>query len=170
MENRSLFWHLLYVKARSEKKVARQLLLSGIHFYLPQIKTLRQWHDRKKLIEVPLFPSYIFVKLNSTDEYFKCQSMLGVCSFVKTNRKAVTLPNALIDQIEIIEKNGENIEISKEYFSPGQVFQIQHGALAGLFCEIAERCGTSKVLVRVEFLNRNIILDLPISYLSSKAV
>ena len=55
-------WHAIYVASRQEKKVLEALLNKKIEAYLPLIKTLRQWSDRKKLVEFPLMPGYVFVK------------------------------------------------------------------------------------------------------------
>ena len=56
-------WYVLYIKARNEKKTALMLEKFGIEVYCPTIKEVRQWSDRKKTVEVPLFNSYIFVHL-----------------------------------------------------------------------------------------------------------
>ena len=56
-------WYVLYTKARNEKKTALMLEKLGIEVYCPTIKEVRQWSDRKKTVEVPLFNSYIFVHL-----------------------------------------------------------------------------------------------------------
>jgi transcription antitermination factor NusG len=56
-------WYVLYTKARNEKKTALILEKSGIDVYCPIVKEVRQWSDRKKTVEVPLFSSYLFVHL-----------------------------------------------------------------------------------------------------------
>jgi len=56
-------WYVLYTKARNEKKTASMLQKFGIEVYCPIVKEVRQWSDRKKTIEVPLFSSYLFVHL-----------------------------------------------------------------------------------------------------------
>ena len=56
-------WYVLYTKARNEKKTALMLEKFGIEVYCPTIKKVRQWSDRKKTVEFPLFNSYIFVHL-----------------------------------------------------------------------------------------------------------
>ena len=54
------FWHALYVRSRMEKKVLSQLEESGYKAYLPLITQVKQWSDRKKKVEEPLFKSYVF--------------------------------------------------------------------------------------------------------------
>ena len=56
-------WYVVYTKARNEKKTALILEKSGIDVYCPIVKEVRQWSDRKKTVEVPLFSSYLFVHL-----------------------------------------------------------------------------------------------------------
>ena len=52
-------WNVVYTASRQEKKVAQRLLENGIENYLPVIKVLNQWSDRKKLVEKPLFNGYV---------------------------------------------------------------------------------------------------------------
>ena len=54
-------WYLLYTKPRAEKKVALELGLKGYELFLPLQRTLKQWSDRKKWVEEPLFKGYIFI-------------------------------------------------------------------------------------------------------------
>ncbi|CAN0601278.1 unnamed protein product, partial [Ectocarpus sp. 12 AP-2014] len=60
-------WYVLYVKPKNEKKVAERLLSHQIEVYCPMIKEVKQWSDRKKTIEVPLFKSYVFVQIAESD-------------------------------------------------------------------------------------------------------
>ncbi len=59
-------WFVVYVKPRNEKKAAQQLQDLGLTVYCPLITQIRQWSDRKKKVETPLIPSYIFVKLEES--------------------------------------------------------------------------------------------------------
>ena len=60
-------WFAVYVKSRCEKKVSQQLDDMGIESFLPLITRIKQWSDRKKKVEEPLFRSYIFVNITSSD-------------------------------------------------------------------------------------------------------
>jgi transcription antitermination factor NusG len=60
-------WHALYTKPRHEKKVADQLLDKRIDTYLPLRKILKQWSDRKKWVEEPLFKSYVFIHADAKE-------------------------------------------------------------------------------------------------------
>ena len=67
-------WYVVYTKPKWEKKVAEQLIQKGIECYCPLITKVRQWSDRKKKIEVPLFNSYVFVRLAEADRNLVFQS------------------------------------------------------------------------------------------------
>ena len=60
-------WYVVYTKPRWEKKVVEQLNQKGIECYCPLITQVRQWSDRKKKVDVPLFNSYVFVHLEESD-------------------------------------------------------------------------------------------------------
>ena len=62
-------WYAVYTKPRSEKKLADRLNEHGIEAYLPLRKTLKQWSDRKKMVEEPLITSYVFVNITN-ENYF----------------------------------------------------------------------------------------------------
>lgn len=67
-------WYVVYTKPKWEKKVAQQLIEKGIECYCPLITKVRQWSDRKKKIEVPLFNSYVFVRLAEAERNLVFQS------------------------------------------------------------------------------------------------
>src|SRR5690606_20682493 len=60
-------WFVLYTKPRAEKKTAEQLARMGVEVYCPVVRTMRQWSDRKKKVDIPLFSSYLFVNLTEEE-------------------------------------------------------------------------------------------------------
>ena len=64
MEKNTKKWHVIYTAPRAEKKVNERLESQGVETYLPLQKTLRQWSDRKKKVSIPLFNSYVFVRVD----------------------------------------------------------------------------------------------------------
>ncbi|MCK5034403.1 MAG: UpxY family transcription antiterminator, partial [Candidatus Sabulitectum sp.] len=73
-------WYAIYTKARNEKKVASLFLRDGIEHYLPLIKRIKFWSDRKKQVEEPLFSSYVFVHIKE-QEHLKVLKTTGVVRF-----------------------------------------------------------------------------------------
>src|SRR3954469_19387869 len=112
MDNFKQSWYVIYTRPRHEKKVVEELEELKIETFLPQINTLRQWHDRRKYLKAPLFPSYVFVHLKVEQEYFKSLTSESVLYFVRTGKKIVPVSNSIIDDIKVIVNTGKDIEVS----------------------------------------------------------
>lgn len=160
-------WHVIYTMPRHERKVATELNNAKISYYLPLKKELRKWHDRKKYIDVPLFQSYIFVKLKNLSDYYEGLKIEGVLNYVRFGKDIARVSDKVVEDIRIIADSGEEIEVSAAYFQPGQQLFISQGPLTGVSCEIVHFNNKEKILVRIHFLQRNLLLALPASYLLS---
>ena len=74
-------WYAIYVKSTNEKKVFKTLDDIGIESFLPLITKMKQWSDRRKKVEEPLFRSYLFVNITLSD-YYKVLNVNGVVKFI----------------------------------------------------------------------------------------
>jgi transcription antitermination factor NusG len=93
-------WYAVYTRSRMERKVADQLNKINIENYCPLNKVLKQWSDRKKLVEEPLFTSYVFVKV-SQKQMNSIRLVYGVVNFVCWLGKPAVI---LASEIELIKK------------------------------------------------------------------
>ena len=157
-------WYAVYVKSRSEKKVAAELIALGIDHYLPLQKLLKQWSDRKKWVEEPLFRSYIFVKINQTD-YYNVLNVTGAVKYISFEGKAVAVPEQQIEAIRYFldEKDPEVME--DLHWEKGQKVEVISGSLTGLKGELIEVKGKNKVSVEIEAVAKTILLRIPKSKL-----
>lgn len=167
-------WHILYVKSRHEIKVDNLLREVGLESFLPLIKTVRVWSDRKKTIDVPLFPSYVFVKIENAKDFYKAQSINGACTFVKCGNSYSTIRDNEIQKIKFLLATEDILDVEKttDRLEEGEIALIQYGAFTGLECEILNINNNNKIVVRMDSINQNITATLPSHYLSklSKAV
>ena len=85
-------WFAIYVKSRHEKSVHAELQQKGIESSLPLMTVTRQWSDRRKKVEVPLFRSYVFVIIDISKEKFDVLQTDGVVKFVTFNNVTVPIP------------------------------------------------------------------------------
>src|SRR5258708_16411451 len=154
-------WYLIYTKPRHEKKVSQRLTEMNINSFLPTRKILRNWHDRKKYVDEPLFPSYIFIYLNDMQNYYEGIDAEGALYYVRSGKEISRVSDSVIDGIKLVANKGENIEVSSNSFQPGRRLVISQGALTGLSCEVIRFDNKQKLLVRLELLQRNILLSLP---------
>jgi transcription antitermination factor NusG len=159
-------WYVMYTKTRHEKRVVDQLEELQIQSFLPVVKTLRVWSDRKKYIDMPLFPSYVFVNLQDDKSYYDSLEITGILHYVRSGKTIARVRDSIIHNIKlIISQEDGNIEVSSEYLSPGKTVYIKEGPFTGFCCEVIEHKGKQKILVRIELLQRSILLDLPVEYL-----
>src|SRR4030095_11819723 len=100
MNNFSSAWYVIYTRPCHEKRAVEHLAQLNIETFLPCIVTLRKWHDRKKYLEAPLFPSYAFVHLKTAQEYFDSLNNESVLYYVKNGKKIAHIPDSVVDDIK----------------------------------------------------------------------
>ncbi|WP_165877953.1 UpxY family transcription antiterminator [Pedobacter psychrotolerans] len=161
--DKKIFWHVIYTRPKQEKKLASQLSDLNIKCFLPLIKDVRQWHDRKKVVELPLFPSYVFVNITNTEELYKSSELNGFVSYVKFGSQMAKVDSVIIENIRTTITNFSSIEVVTSYFGPGQTLLISDGPLCGLKCELIQYKGKRKAIVRVDHLNKSLLVDIPIN-------
>jgi transcription antitermination factor NusG len=158
-------WYVVCTKPRHEKKVAGKLSETGIYNFLPTAKKIKSWSDRKKCIDEPLFPSYLFVYLKDMQNYYQGKDMEGVLYYLKTGKEIARVHEEVINNIKLVVNQHRELELSDGNFQPGRALVINKGALTGLSCEVIQFNGKQKILVRVELLKRHILLTLSSEHL-----
>lgn len=161
-------WYVLYVKARHERKIESLLNENQIETFLPLVKTVREWSDRKKEIEMPLFPSYIFVKINLKKDTHKVLSVKSYCFLIRFGKEFAKVQEYEINSIKLLINM--NVPIKVENYAPllkvGEYRRIDKGALKGLNCEIIKADNENKVVVRIDSIKQNIVATVPSSCIS----
>ncbi len=158
-------WYAAYTKPRNEKKVLARLEAAGIESYLPLQHRLKQWSDRKKMVEEPLFRSYIFVRITQKD-YYNVLNTIGIVRYITFEGKAVPIPDNQINLIkQLLEQNIE-IEAIEEDLKPGAKVEVKFGSLIGLFGELIEHKGKHKVIVRLDHISHTLLVTLPVQYIT----
>lgn len=143
-------WYAIYTKVNCEKKIFQGLQEEKVESYLPLRKTLRQWSDRKKWIEEPLFRCYLFVRV-SYKEFFNVLSIPGVVCYVSFGGEPQTVPDHQINNVKtLVEQNEIDITVSKERLRKGRKAEVLVGPLKGLIGEIVEVAGQHRILIHIE--------------------
>ncbi|HEY9261053.1 UpxY family transcription antiterminator [Chitinophaga sp.] len=158
-------WQVVYVRPRHEKKVSTELSYLDIEHYLPIKKVMKNWHDRKKLVEEPLFQSYLFVRLKDSKEFYNCLTLNGVINYVKLGKQVSEISDMEVENIRRLITYGGDVEEGKDDFQVGQHLTIKEGPLAGINCEVIEQNNRKKILVRVHMLQRILLLSVSSSQL-----
>ena len=121
-------WLAVYSRPRWEKKVNQLLLEKGLESYCPLNKVRRKWSDRVKVVEEPLFKSYVFVKV-SDDDRTTVRMTPGVINFVYWEGKPALIKEKEINAIRRFLNEYENIELEPLDFKVDQRVKIINGPL-----------------------------------------
>ena len=157
-------WYPVYTRARAEKKIHVWLEKHGIESYLPLRKILRQWSDRKKWVQTPLFSSYIFVHI-STSEYYSVLNTPGVARFVWFEGKPVPISDSQIRTIQLLLEGDVDMEAVNDQFQPGDNVMVDYGTLKGISGELVDYRGKKRVLIRVDEIGKNLLITVPLGYI-----
>jgi transcriptional antiterminator RfaH len=152
-------WYVAYTRTRHEKKIAGLMEELNIVNFLPVTQVLRIWHDRKKYVETPLFPSYIFVYLACVKDYYETLNLPGLLCFVKQGKETARVDESVINTLRMATGSRSEIEVIAGSFKPGQKVVIREGPFIGMSCEVVEHRCEDKIIVRLPLLQRNILLS-----------
>ncbi|MBI1307265.1 MAG: UpxY family transcription antiterminator [Bacteroidetes bacterium] len=157
-----LTWKVVYVSSRQEKKVARDLEKSGIENYVPIARQLRQWSDRKKWVEIPMFSGYVFVKPDLLN-YDRVLQSPGVVCYLTFEGKAATVKDREIEIIKSIESSGYFAETmhTPEDFEEGEKVLVVEGPLKGQTVDLVRKNNENIFLVAFDTLGQSIKINLP---------
>lgn len=156
-------WYAIYVNSRAEKKVFEALTKKDVLAYAPFIKSMRQWSDRKKLVELPLLNGYVFIKTASNYENDKVLQTKGVVSFVKSDGKIAVIRDDEIDRLKQLVELGYQLEVSasdKNYIK-GDKVKITSGVLKNLEGYILESKEGRYIEINLESIGQMIKVKLP---------
>ena len=159
-------WYAIYVKSRSEKKVLQTLSEKGIEAYLPLQKKLRQWSDRKKLVEMPLMPGYVFVYI-TRKEYDRVLQTEHVVCYITFGGQAAPVRNEDIESLKrMLHQDKVKVELTREDLNPGEQVEILSGPLMGMKGELVQIKGKNKVGIRLQPVGYTVMVEVPISELA----
>ena len=153
-------WFAIYVKSRSEKKVAQAFEESNIDFYLPLIKQLKQWSDRKKWVEEPLFKSYVFVHIDEK-QYYEVLQVPGVVRYITFEKKAVPIRPQQIEAIKYFLNEKEPEFDNLQNWEKGRQVEVILGSMTGLIGQLVDVKGKHKVSILIDAINRTLLIQIP---------
>lgn len=159
-------WYAAYTRPRWEKKVSRVLEQKGIECWCPLKKTVKQWSDRKKTVEEPLFTSYVFVHI-SDQEKTPVLSTDGILNFVYYVGKPAIIRD---EEIDIIRKylNEKLATVSVQSLTSldeNTRIKVNQGIFMDTTGTVLKG-GKKKVFVKLESLEQVMIVEFPLEYLS----
>ncbi|MEL6534714.1 MAG: UpxY family transcription antiterminator [Bacteroidota bacterium] len=159
-------WYCLYTASNHEKRVLRMLEKQNQEAFLPTHTVVRQWSDRKKKLERPLFPNYIFIRTEEKN-LWKALSISGVISPVKRENKPAIVED---QQIQMIRKTlGGEPEVTDETFTRNEFCKVTRGPLKGLEGYVVYQQNKTRIALQVQLINKFIVLETNPAYLEKVA-
>jgi transcriptional antiterminator RfaH len=152
-------WHALYTRSRTEKKVAQRLQGKGIEAYVPLRKVMRQWSDRKKLVDEPIIHSYVFVNI-FPHQYQQVLNTPGAVRYIYFSGKPAIIPEKQINILKIITGENIDVQVIPENFKPGALVKVISGPLRGMTGELIHHAGKHSVVIRIDHLKHALSLTI----------
>ena len=159
-------WFAIYTKPRLEKKVHERLVRNGIESWCPIQKVVKQWSDRKKTIEEPLFRSYVFVKIDYAKERLPTLMVDGVLNFVHYLKKPAIIKYQEIENIQLyLNEKDAKVELRA---IQGFKLETKVKVTQGVFMDkegTVYREGKKKVYVQLESIGQIMVVEFSIAHL-----
>jgi len=154
-------WYAVQTRPRHEQAVATQLDREGIEVLLPMMLETRRWSDRRKVIQVPAFPNYVFVKilLNSNEQKVFVLRRIGVVGFVGPNRDACPIDPSQMESVRTLMSTKTNFA-PHPYLAVGQRVRIRSGALKGLEGILLRVADDDHLVLSVDLINKSVVVRI----------
>src|SRR5580692_12369391 len=167
MENGNQQWPWFAILARTGREKSATLLLenNGYECYLPTIKFTRQWSDRLKEIELPLFPGYLFCRMNPHNR-LPVLITPGVIQIVGVGKTPIPVDEQEIAAIQRVGKSGIST-MPWPYLQVGHVAQIEEGPLRGMTGIVIRIKSGLKLVLSVNLLQRSIAVEVDRSWIGA---
>jgi transcription antitermination factor NusG len=153
-------WFAIQTWPRYEKKVAAELERKEVQVFLPLSRAKHQWSDRLRTVEMPLFPTYVFVRIHATtpDRAWVLRSN-GVSKFVGARGTGSTVPESEIESVRALVSRGSSFEIHP-FLNVGQRVRICGGSLHGVEGILQEKNSDRSLVVSIQLIQRSLSIRL----------
>jgi len=151
-------WYVAYARPRHEKHIARQLAERGVRSFVPLYTSVRRWKDRRKRLELPLFPGYVFVQIA-----LQCKLDLlrlpGVVDLVRFQGKPVPVLSSEIESLRA-GLSGASCIHPHPFLQAGRKVRIRRGALDGVEGIFVRRRGQIRIVLSVSLIQRSVAIEI----------
>ena len=151
-------WYALYTCARHEKRVAEQIERKDVPCFLPLYRSVRRWKDRRKQLDLALFPGYVFVRISLLNK-LKVLKVPGVVRFVSFDGQPAALPDEEIEALRNRLVGNARIE-PHPYLRSGRKVRVHSGPLQGLEGVIVRRKDRCRLIFSIELIQRSLAIEV----------
>jgi transcription termination/antitermination protein NusG len=153
-------WYAVQTRAKHEKKVGTELWQKGLMSFAPTIREAHRWTDRRKIVEVPLFRCYTFVRaVLSPDVRQAVVQTPGVLRFVGFGEGPVPIPDGQIESIQTVLASNAPFS-SCPVLKEGDKVRVRGGALDGVEGVLMARNGDRKLVISIDLIQQSMAVAL----------
>lgn len=151
-ESAELLWHAVYTRHQHEKMVSHLLASKGFETFLPLYAAAHRWKDRTKIVSLPLFPCYVFLKVRG-DRLLNILTTPGVHTIVSSAGRPLTIPGKEIEDLRLAVRSGAPIQPHR-LLNRGDRVRVKAGSLAGVEGILLRHKNVCRVILSVEILGK----------------
>jgi transcription antitermination factor NusG len=153
-------WYAVYTKSRHEKLAEINLKNRGVTTFLPLREVVSRWKDRNKTINVPLFPSYVFVKIGFMDMH-KVMYTKGVLKVIGCNDTPVPVPAEQVEAIRTLIQSKLKYD-PYPYLDMGREVLIKSGPLQGIIGKIMEKRSKHRFVLSIDLIKKSVSVEVDV--------
>ena len=159
-------WYAAYTAPRHEKRVSQHLESRDVESYLPLYSVVRRWNGRRAVVQLPLFPGYLFVCITPSQR-MRVLEVPGVLSIVSSHGRLIPLPVGEVEamRVALASRKAEMHPL----LCPGKKVRIKVGPLRGLEGVVVKRTRKLRLVVSIECIQRSFAVELEAGDLESDA-
>jgi transcription elongation factor/antiterminator RfaH len=151
-------WYALYTCPRHEKLVAQQIERRRFSCFLPLYRSVRRWKDRRKELELALFPGYVFVQMSLVNK-LQVLNVPGVVRLVSFNGQPAALPGEEIEALRTRLSGQFKVE-PHPYIQTGRRVRVSSGPMEGFEGIVVRRKNHCRVIFSVDLIKRSLAIEV----------
>jgi transcription antitermination factor NusG len=151
-------WCAIYTRHQHEKTVSEMLEAKGFEVFLPLYDSTRKWKDRCKVLSVPLFPSYVFVR-GAVERRLPVLTTPGVHMIISRGERVATIPEAEIDAIRRTMEGNFRVE-PHPFLRCGERVRVVRGSLEGVEGVLTRKKNLFRLVLSVEMLAQSVAVEI----------
>jgi transcription antitermination factor NusG len=151
-------WYAIYARHQHEKAIAKILTSKGFETLLPLYESARRWKDRTKILSLPLFPCYVFVK-GGLERRLDILTTPGIYALVSSAGRPSPIPPVEIEAIRRAVESGARVE-PHPWLQSGDLVRIKRGPLAGIRGILVRKKNFYRLVLSVEMLGKAVAVEL----------
>lgn len=151
-------WWALYTRHQHEKVVADMLTAKGFEVYLPLHNSVRRWKDRRKVLSLPLFPSYVFIR-GGLDRKLQVMTTPGVYMVLSRGGELATIPESEIEAIRRAIEGYYDVE-PHPFLRCGERVRVTRGSLQGIEGILVRKKNLFRLVLSVDMLAQAVAVEI----------